>query len=136
VSLVPLLRILPKEVSIFQTTKHSLIQRPCYTAGILPNAADVACLQGLVAQQTLAALAGGVNVMLAPATTARICLLQALSPVGRCKTFEASGDGYGRGEAFTVMLLGYVPLAYEFVEDIRAERHTDTHTHSEREREQ
>ncbi|KAK9829172.1 hypothetical protein WJX72_004291 [[Myrmecia] bisecta] len=38
-------------------------------------------------------------------TTARICLLQALSPVGRCKTFDASGDGYGRGEGFTVALL-------------------------------
>ena len=47
--------------------------------------------------------------MLEPATTARVCLLQALSPVGRCKTFEASGDGYGRGEGFTVALLGWVP---------------------------
>ena len=44
--------------------------------------------------------------MLAAATTSRICLLQALSPVARCKSFDASGDGYGRGEAFTVALLG------------------------------
>ena len=62
--------------------------------------------QGLVSGATGAAAAGGVNVMLAAATTARICLLQALSPVGRCKTFDASGDGYGRGEAFTVAVLG------------------------------
>lgn len=47
--------------------------------------------------------------MLEPATTSRICLLQALSPVGRCRTCDASGDGYGRGEAFTVVLLGYLP---------------------------
>jgi acyl transferase domain-containing protein len=52
--------------------------------------------------ETSAAVAGGANIMLTLQTSARICLLQALSPVGRCKTFEASGDGYGRGEAFTV----------------------------------
>ena len=62
--------------------------------------------QGLVARATHAAVAGGVNVMLAAATTARICLLQALSPIGRCRTFDANGDGYGRGEAFTVTVLG------------------------------
>lgn len=52
-----------------------------------------------------AATAGGVNVMLTSQTTSRICLLQALSPVGRCKSFDASGDGYGRGEAFSVVVL-------------------------------
>lgn len=31
--------------------------------------------------------------------------LQALSPVGRCQTFEASADGYGRGEAFATVCL-------------------------------
>ena len=31
--------------------------------------------------------------------------MQALSPVGRCKTFDASGDGYGRGEGFAIAML-------------------------------
>ena len=31
--------------------------------------------------------------------------MQALSPVGRCKSFEASADGYGRGEGFNAIIL-------------------------------
>jgi acyl transferase domain-containing protein len=30
---------------------------------------------------------------------------QALSPVGRCKTFDVSADGYGRGEGCVVTVL-------------------------------
>ena len=32
-------------------------------------------------------------------------IIQALSSVGRCKSFEASADGYGRGEGFNALVL-------------------------------
>lgn len=38
---------------------------------------------------------------------------QALSPVGRCKSFDASGDGYGRGEGFNALLLRQRAAAHQ-----------------------
>ena len=52
-----------------------------------------------------AAVVGGVNALLLPITTCTISGLQALSPEGRCKTFDASADGYGRGEGFLAAVL-------------------------------
>ena len=56
--------------------------------------------QGLLAGETVAGVAGGVNAMLLPITTCTICGLSALSPQARCRTFDAAADGYGRGEGF------------------------------------
>ena len=66
----------------------------------------IGLLQGLLAGHTVAGVAGGVNAMMLPITTCTICGLGALSPSARCKTFDASADGYGRGEAFAVAVLG------------------------------
>ena len=43
--------------------------------------------------------------MLFGGTTSAICQLQALSPGGRCKTFDDDADGYGRGEGVAIMVL-------------------------------
>ncbi|MEM6451326.1 MAG: SDR family NAD(P)-dependent oxidoreductase [Cyanobacteria bacterium P01_D01_bin.105] len=51
------------------------------------------------------ALAGGVNLMLSPEVTVGFCKLKALSADGRCKTFDASADGYGRGEGCGIVVL-------------------------------
>ncbi len=62
--------------------------------------------KSLVGEETVAALAGGVNTMLLAVTTTSICGLGALSPNARCKTFDVTADGYGRGEGFGVIVLG------------------------------
>ena len=66
----------------------------------MPSEAERLAEQGLVAGETIAGVAGGVNAQMLPITTCTICGLSALSREARCKTFDASADGYGRGEAF------------------------------------
>lgn len=62
-------------------------------------------MQSLLAKDNEAAISAGVNMMLFVGTMAAICQLQALSPVGRCKTFDESADGYGRGEGLASFVL-------------------------------
>ncbi|MDN5898489.1 MAG: type I polyketide synthase [Brachybacterium sp.] len=76
---------------------------------------DTACSGSLVAihlaaqaiwnQECSQALAGGVNVILAPNMTIAESKGGFLSPDGRCKTFDASANGYARGEGAGVLLL-------------------------------
>ena len=81
-----------------------------------PNVAiDTACSSSLVtvvlAVQALRnrscslALAGGVNVMLAPHSTTYMCNLRALSARGHCASFDSSADGYVRGEGAGMLAL-------------------------------
>ena len=67
--------------------------------------------KGLLEAETTGAVAGGTNIMLSPITTVAICQLQALSVEGRCKSFDAGADGYGRGDGFAVVVLGRAPAA-------------------------
>ncbi len=81
-----------------------------------PNLAiDTACSSSLVAvhqacQSLLAgesdlALAGGVNVILTPAATITLCKARMLAPDGRCKTFDATANGFARGEGCGIVVL-------------------------------
>ncbi|MCH9667178.1 MAG: SDR family NAD(P)-dependent oxidoreductase [Actinomycetia bacterium] len=78
-------------------------------------AVDTACSSALVAVHEACqalhsgdcdlALAGGVNVLLSPVTVVAASRARMLSPVGRCKTFDASADGYVRSEGCGVLVL-------------------------------
>uniref|UniRef100_UPI00210E16E6 type I polyketide synthase n=1 Tax=Streptomyces odontomachi TaxID=2944940 RepID=UPI00210E16E6 len=59
--------------------------------------------------ESTTALVGGVNLVIGPDSTARSAGFGALSPDGRCHTFDARANGYVRGEGGGVVVLK--PLA-------------------------
>ena len=77
------------------------IDTACSSSLVATHAAHRAVIGG----EASAAVAAGINGMLWHETTVGICQLQALSPVGRCKSFDSSADGYGRGEGFASIFL-------------------------------
>ncbi len=60
-------------------------------------AVHVAC-QSLRSKECDVALAGSANLMLAPHAMIIECSTRMLAPDGRCKTFDAAANGFGRGE--------------------------------------
>ena len=97
---------------------HSIAAgRLAYTLGLQgPTlAVDTACSSALVAlhlacqslrsRECDLALAGAASLILAPAAYVALSQMQALSPDGRCKTFDETADGYGRGEGGAMVLL-------------------------------
>lgn len=78
-------------------------------------AIDTACSSALVALhhairslrvgESDLALVGGVNLLLAPDVSESFAAAGMLAPDGRCKTFDASADGYVRSEGAGVVVL-------------------------------
>ncbi len=64
----------------------------------------LAC-QSLRNRECNLAVAGGVNLILSPETSIALCKLTALATDGRCKTFDASANGYVRGEGCGIVVL-------------------------------
>jgi len=59
------------------------------------------------------ALAGGVNLILAPGTNVALSRAHMMAADGRCKTFDAAADGYVRGEGCCVIVLKKLSRAIE-----------------------
>ena len=64
----------------------------------------LAC-QGLRLGECDLALAGGVNLMLTPELNVNFSKAGMMARDGRCKTFDAAGDGYVRGEGGAMLVL-------------------------------
>ncbi|MGD9619482.1 SDR family NAD(P)-dependent oxidoreductase [Mycolicibacterium sp.] len=67
-------------------------------------AVHLAC-QSLRSGDSNLALAAGVNLLLSPASTRSFDEAEALSPSGRCHSFDAAADGFVRGEGCGVTVL-------------------------------
>ncbi len=78
-------------------------------------AIDTACSSSLIAIHEACAclrrgecdhaLAGGVNVLLSPNVTIALSRAHMLSPDGRCKAFDATGNGFVRSEGCSLLVL-------------------------------
>ena len=84
-------------------------------------AVDTACSSSLVAVhlacqalwngEVATALAGGVNAILVPAFSVCLSKLAMLSPDGRCRAFDARGNGYVRAEGAGIVVLTPATIA-------------------------
>ncbi|KRV49609.1 polyketide synthase [Wenjunlia vitaminophila] len=117
-------RMRQSEGDIRDVDAYQLVGEPSFAAGRISytlglqgpsKVMDTTCSSSLVALHEACqglrlgecdmALAGGVNLMLSPYGFVMMSKFAGLSPEGRCKTFDASADGYARGEGCGVVVL-------------------------------
>ncbi|MFI8403968.1 SDR family NAD(P)-dependent oxidoreductase [Streptomyces sp. NPDC085463] len=107
----------PGRHTLTGTTRGILANRASYALGLRgPSiAVDTAQSSSLVAVhlaceslrrgESRLALAGGVNLIVDPASTAAVARFGGLSPDGHCYTFDRRANGYVRGEGAGLVLL-------------------------------
>lgn len=110
----------PESIDSYTTTGGALsvaAGRLAYVLGAQGPALaiDTACSSSLVAvhlavqslrrRECDTALAGGVNLILAPELTMNFSRARMMAPDGRCKTFDAAADGYVRSEGCGMVAL-------------------------------
>ncbi|KAI0110540.1 putative polyketide synthase [Hypoxylon sp. NC0597] len=80
---------------------------------------DLAC-EAIKNRQCDAALVGGINLIFSPTMWIALHDQGLLSPTGQCHTFDASADGYARGEAVNMILIKRLNDALRDNDPIRA----------------
>lgn len=93
-----------------------IIKTACSSAGLSLHLALQAIQQGDISS----AIVCGTNLILAPGMTISMSLQMALSPEGSSKTFDASADGYARGEGVTALYIKRLDDAIKDKNPIRA----------------
>lgn len=84
------------------------LQGPCMLVDTACSSSLVAvhlACQSLRTRECELALAGGVNLILSPETMEGVARTLALSPDGRCRTFDATANGYVRAEGCGIVVL-------------------------------
>ncbi|GAB1545334.1 hypothetical protein NUACC21_80100 [Scytonema sp. NUACC21] len=76
--------------------------------------------RSLQSEESDLCLAGGVNLILSPEATMNCSQALMLAPDGRCKTFDASADGYTRGEGCGLVVLKRLSDAKKDGDNIQA----------------
>ncbi|UMM08096.1 type I polyketide synthase [Gluconobacter frateurii] len=88
---------------------HNLgLQGPCMSIDTACSSSLVAVHQActsLLTAESDVVVAGGVNIMVAPPASITMSKGHFLATDGRCKSFSADADGYGRGEGCGIVLL-------------------------------
>ena len=79
----------------------------------------LAC-QALYNGDCSSAVVGGTSMILSPTMSIAMTEQGVLSPTGSCKTFDASADGYGRGEAVNAIYIKKLSDAVRDGDPIRA----------------
>ncbi|MCD0450493.1 thioester reductase domain-containing protein [Actinocorallia sp. API 0066] len=77
-------------------------------------------VQALRAGECDLAIVAGVNLLLAPDTSVALSKSRMLSPTGQCHTFDASADGYVRGEGCGAVVLRRASAARDAGDDVLA----------------
>ncbi|KAL2065354.1 hypothetical protein VTL71DRAFT_3024 [Oculimacula yallundae] len=92
------------------------IKTACSATGVCLHQALSAIRQG----ECSAAIVAGVNLILAPGMSIGMSVQMTLSPEGSSKTFDASADGYARGEGVTALYIKRLDHAIRDGNPIRA----------------
>ena len=93
-----------------------IIKTACSSAGLCLHQALLAIRQGDISS----AIVCGSNLIIAPGTSVSMTAQRVLSPDGSSKSFDASADGYARGEGVTALYIKRLDKAIEDKNPIRA----------------